>query len=230
MMLNCIIVDDDEMATAMIKKCVDKTDFLRLVSICSSAHSALKVLKEETIDLIFLDVEMPELSGLDFIKNFSNLPQIILVTSNKEYAAEAFDYNVTGYVLKPIDYPKFLKSAIKAKEMADSMHMHESGNGDFFIKKESRLIKITSKDIYLVEALADYVNIYTTGVRHTVHATMKAMENKLNSKEFVRIHRSFIIRVDQIKSIEDNNLVIADRVLPIGASYKESLYKRLNLL
>lgn len=228
MVLNCIIVDDDPMAMAMIKACVDKTEFLFLVGVCDTATKALRLLKDNKVDLIFLDVEMPELSGLDFIKHFPDLPQVILVTSSKDYAAEAFDYNVTGYVLKPIDYPKFLRSAMKAKEMNDSMHLHESGE-DIFIKKDSKLLKISTRDIQWVEALADYVILYTPAGRHTVHATMKAIENKLNSREFVRIHRSYIIRIDMIKSIEDQHLVIGDKILPIGASYKEHLYRQLNL-
>lgn len=229
MILNCIIVDDDEMATAMIKQCVDKTDFLNLMGICNSAAQALSLLKEKRVDLIFLDIEMHELSGLDFIKNYHNLPQIILVTSSTEYAAEAFDYNVTGYILKPIDYSKFLKSAMKAKEMNDSLHIHASGN-DIFIKKDARLIKISTQEILWIEALADYVILYTASTRHTVHSTMKALENKLNSKEFVRIHRSYIVRIDKITSVEDHNLAIGDKILPVGASYKNHLFNRLNLL
>jgi DNA-binding LytR/AlgR family response regulator len=229
MTLNCIIVDDDEMATAMIRQCVEKTDFLNLIGVCNSAMKALHTLKENKVDLIFLDVEMPELSGLEFIKHFPDLPQIILITSSKEYAAEAFDYNVTGYVLKPIDYSKFLKSAMKARDMNNSLHLHESGN-DIFIKKDSRLLKISTRDILWVEAMADYVILYTSAARHTVHSTMKAIENKLNAKEFVRIHRSFIVRIDQIKSIEDHHILIGDKLLPIGASYKDHLFRQLNLL
>lgn len=227
--LNCIIIDDDEMAASMIKHCVERTDFLNLIEVCMSVSKALTVLKENRIDLIFLDVEMPEISGVDFMKTFPNLPQIILVTTSQDYAVAAFDYNVIGYILKPIDYSKFLKATIKAKEINDGLRVNESGNS-IFVKKDSQLIKIATKDIIWIEALSDYVNVYTTNNRYTVHSTMKAIENKLNSKEFIRIHRSFIVRIDLIKSIEGHHVAIADKVLPIGANYKEKLFNRLNLL
>jgi DNA-binding LytR/AlgR family response regulator len=229
-MLNCIIVDDDEGATRLIKECVMRTGFFNLAATCNGVAKAIQIMKEQVIDIILLDVEMPEINGIEFLKNFNPLPQVILISSSKEYAFEAFNYNVTDYLLKPIEYPKFLKAAVKAKELFEMGTAPISKVEAIFVKEESRLIQINTKDINWIEALADYVLIYTGAKRFTVHSTMKAIENKLNAKEFVRIHRSYIVRIDQIKTIENHNLVIGDKVLPIGLSYKDHLYKNLNLL
>ena len=230
--MNCLIIDDDEIARRSVQHCVERTDFLQLAGVCSSIPEALKIIREKKIDLIFLDVEMPEMTGLDFLRTFKDIPQIILITGKKEYAAEAFDYEVTDFLLKPIEYARFLKASMKAQQIAQNM----SGDGDvgedgLFIKKEgSRLIRITAKDILYVEALADYVNIHTSEGRHTLLATMKSIESKLPSKDFIRIHRSYIVRIDKISEIEENSVNIGGKSLPVSRSHKEDLFKRLRLL
>jgi DNA-binding LytR/AlgR family response regulator len=230
MKLRCIIVDDDENSRSVIEHCVNKTDFLTIEGIYSSAKEALVGLKSKPADLIFLDVEMPEMSGIDFIKTFTDIPQVILVTSKKEYAAEAYDYNVTDFVSKPIDYNRFLKAAEKAREMHSSIMRSEVNLDEIFIKKDSRLIKLHANEINWIEALSDYVNIYTTGQRYTVLTTMKGIEGKLPIKDFARVHRSYIIRIDKIKEIEENTVFIGENAIPISRSHKEALLKKLNLL
>lgn len=230
MKLRCIIVDDDENSRSVIEHCVNKTDFLTLVGVYSGAKDAIMGLKENPADLIFLDVEMPEMSGIDFIKTFTEIPQVVLITSKKDYAAEAYDYNVTDYVVKPVDYIRFLKASEKAREMHQSITRNEVNIDEIFIKKDSKLIKLNSKDINWIEALSDYVNIYTTGQRYTVLTTMKGIESKLSSKDFVRVHRSYIIRIDKIREIEENTVFIGENAIPISRSYKETLLKKLNLL
>jgi DNA-binding LytR/AlgR family response regulator len=230
MSLNCLIVDDDIIATRLIQECVARTEFLELVGVCSSVNEAIQVLQEKDIDLIFLDVEMPEINGIEFIKTFKHLPLVILITSSKDYAAEAFDYDVTGYLLKPVDYSKFLKASLVAKKTFEQANPNDAESGTIFVKENSRLQKINTKEITYIEALADYVIIYTAVNRHTIHSTMKAIESKLNSKEFIRIHRSFIVRLDQIKAIENQSVSVGLKSLPIGLSYKDNLFKKLNLL
>jgi DNA-binding LytR/AlgR family response regulator len=229
MVLNCIIVDDDEMAGRLIKECVDQTDFLNLIAVLTSANAALKILKEQKIDLVFLDIEMPEINGIDFIKNLDPMPQVIMITSSSKYALEAFDNNVTGYLMKPISYSKFLKASCRARDIHGLSKVSED-NEALFVKEDSRLVKVQTKDILYIEAMADYILIYTHNKRYTIHSTMKAIEIKLNSKEFVRVHRSFIVRLDQITSIEHQHLLIGDKSLPIGLSHKESLFSKLKLL
>ncbi|MBK9800005.1 MAG: response regulator transcription factor [Bacteroidetes bacterium] len=230
MKLRCIIVDDDENSRSVIKHCVSKTEFLSLEGIYSSAKDALVGLKSKPADVIFLDVEMPEMSGIDFMKTFTDIPQVVIVTSKKEYAAEAYDYNVTDFVSKPIDYARFLKAAEKAREMHSSITRSEINLDEIFIKKDSRLIKLHANEINWIEALSDYVNIYTTGQRYTVLTTMKGIESKLPPKDFARVHRSYIIRIDKIKEIEENTVFIGENAIPISRSHKEALLKKLNLL
>ncbi|HTL81402.1 MAG TPA: response regulator, partial [Bacteroidia bacterium] len=153
--MNCLIIDDDEIARRSIQHCVERTDFLQLAGVSSSVPDALKIIREKKIDLIFLDVEMPEMTGLDFLKTFKSIPQIILVTGKKEYAAEAFDYEVTDFLLKPVDYARFLKASIKAQMIQQNMNGDaENGEDGLFIKKEgTRLVRIAAKDILYIEAL-----------------------------------------------------------------------------
>jgi DNA-binding LytR/AlgR family response regulator len=228
--MNCIIVDDDELSRLALKQCVERTENLNLNAVCANAAEALNIIRSQKIDLIFLDIEMPEMSGLEFIRNFHDLPQIIFVTINKEYGAEAFDYNVTDFLVKPVEYSRFLKGVDKAREINETLQVSNEGATDIFIKKDSRLIKIDVKDINWIEALADYVNIYTINGRYTVLSTMKSIEQKLPQKEFARVHRSYIIRLDKIREIEDNAVNINEQIIPISRSYKDNLMKRLNLI
>lgn len=228
--MNCIIVDDDEFAQMMIKKCVERTDALNLLSICSNAFDALNFLKENPADLIFLDIEMPEMNGIEFIQSLANVPQIILVSSKDVYALEAFEYDVVDYILKPVEYPRFIKAVEKAQRMNENVQLPEPTSDHLFIKKDSKLIRLELKDILFIEALADYVNIHTEDNRYTVLSTMKAMESKLPKQAFARTHRSYIIRLDKIISIEENVVTVKEKSIPISRSYKENIMKRLNFL
>ncbi|CAN5142983.1 LytTR family DNA-binding domain-containing protein [soil metagenome] len=230
--MNCLIIDDDELARRTVQHCVERTDFLQLAGSCASVPEALKIIREKKVDLIFLDVEMPEMSGIDFLRTFKEIPQIILITGKKEYAADAFDYDVTDFILKPVEYSRFLKAAIKANAIHNNLEIkREDGDDSIFIKKEgNRLIRLPAKDILWVEALADYVNIHTTDGRHTILATMKSIESKLSSKDFIRIHRSYIVRLDKVTEIEENSVKISGKLLPVSRSHKEELFKRLRLL
>ncbi len=161
------------------------------------------------------------------LKNFDKIPQVIVITSSKEYAAEAFDYNVTGYLLKPVDQEKFLKALVKAKEICDHNCKEDES---FFIKTEGRLIKIYPKEILWIEADADYVNIHISiSERYTIHSSMKDLEVKL-SQNFIRIHRSYIIRIDKVTQVLEEEVKIGDKRIPIGSSYKSSFLSKLKIL
>ncbi len=226
--MNCIIVDDEELSRLAVQKCAERTGFLNVVAMCEGAAEAQKAMIEHQVDLIFLDKEMPETTGLDLIKQFPDIPQVIFISSKPDYAAEAFDFNVTDYIVKPVDYNRFVRAAEKANQISDNIQSKDKKH--LFIKKDSRFIRVDYKEILWVEALADYVNIYTDKERYTVLSTMKAIEAKLPSDEFMRIHRSFIVRFDQIKEVEDNNVSIHGKVLPISRSKKEEFVRRMNLL
>lgn len=226
--MNCLIVDDEEMSRDVIRKCAERTDFLNVVGVCESAIEAKKIVEKTPVDVIFLDIEMPEMSGMDLLRNFPEIPQVVFISSKSEYAAEAFDYDVTDYIVKPVDYARFLKAAEKSREISENIQ--KQGADHVFIKKDSRLVRVDFKDIHWVEALADYVNIYTPSERHTVLSTMKSIEAKLPSNEFMRIHRSYIVRLDQIKEIEDNTVVLNDKAIPISRSKKEEFISKMNTL
>jgi DNA-binding LytR/AlgR family response regulator len=229
--MNCLVIDDEEIPRRAIEMCIQRTDFLDLSASFSNVNEAIKFISTNKVDLIFLDIEMPEMNGMEFLKNFKTSAQIIIVSGKKEYAAEAFDFNVTDYIVKPIEYARFLKAVIKASEIKMNLQVSQTENDDIFIKKDNRLIKLNAKDIVWIEALADYVNIYCqNNERHTLLATMKLMEDKLKKTDFARIHRSYIIRLDKIKEIEENSVSLNGKILPISRGYKDNLYKKLNLI
>lgn len=220
------------MSRATIEHFVNQTDVLNLVEQCSNAIEAGNVLREKQIDLLFLDVEMPEMSGIDLIKSLTNPPQIILVTSKKGYAAEAFEYSVTDYLVKPVEYSRFLKAVNKAKENRNTVtsSLTSQTEKEIFIKTDSKIVKVNYDHILFIEALADYAVINTNSNKYIIHSTMKGLEQKLPSSYFSRVHRSYIVNVDKVDSIEDMNIKIDEHNIPVGASYKESFMKRLNML
>ena len=228
--MKCIIIDDDSIALKAIEHCVERSEMLTLVGTAKNAEEGLKLLEKNTdIDLVFLDIEMPEMTGLELIKNFQT-PQVIIVTGNKEYASEAFDYNITDFILKPIDYNRFLKAIHKAKDIKDGLRVSKRDTDDLYIKKDSRLIRVNAKDIIYVEALSDYVNIFTSNEKFTLLSTMKSIESRLPQNDFSRIHRSYIIRLDRIKEIEDETISLGEKTFPISRTYRGDFFKKLNLL
>ena len=228
--MKCLIVDDEHIARKIIEEFVRKTDFLESSGSCQNAIEAAKKIRDEKIDLIFLDVEMPEMSGLDLLKTMKEKPQIILITSKEKYAVEAFEFDVTDYIVKPPTYARFLKAVNKAVEKVAPISKQENTEGFIFAKVENRLVKIETAFINYIEANGDYATISTTEKNYTIYSTMKSLEDKIKNDSFVRVHRSFIININKINDIEDNTLLINKKIIPIGASYKNVLMKRLNIV
>lgn len=225
--MNCIIVDDDELSRSVIEDMVNETDFLNLVQSCDNAVDAYNILREEPIDLAFVDIEMPKMNGMELVKNQNTPTQFIMITSHSEYAPESYEYEVTDFIVKPVSHARFLKAVNKAKKNAAQVDAGDGGK--LFIKADSRLVQLDPKDILYVEALGNYVNIYTEKERLTVHFTMKDIEARLSSRDFIRVHRSFIVRLDRIEAIEDNMIEIRGKRIGIGRAYKEDLIKRLQM-
>jgi len=227
--MKCLIVDDDSLSREVIKDMVESTEGLELVGICKDAMEAYNLLKSEHVDVVFLDVEMPKMSGLELIQSLEAFPQIILVTSHPEYALESYEYNVTDFLVKPIGLPRFLKAVEKARKI-QSTGGESARPNSIFIKTDSRLVQLSVDHIHFVEALGNYVIVYTDKGRYTVLSTMKEIERKLPSPGFMRVHRSYIVRVDKIDVIEDNFIQIRDKQISIGKVYKDQLLQNLNLL
>jgi DNA-binding LytR/AlgR family response regulator len=232
--MKCIIIDDDELSCRVLEEYVKRTSFLEFEQSFSSAIDAINFIKAgNNVNLIFLDIEMPEMTGIEFLNTITHPPQIIIVSSMEKYALEAFEYSVTDYLLKPVNYARFFKAANKALERFDR-NQQGSEDQEIFIKKSNSLVKIKYSDILWIEALENYVVINARSDKFTIHFTMKAIENQLPNALFKRVHRSFIVNIREIFSIEDNSVVIkisdGKKIIPIGKSYRDKLLKEINLM
>ncbi|MES2394777.1 MAG: LytTR family DNA-binding domain-containing protein [Bacteroidota bacterium] len=228
--MNCIIVDDDDQIRFLMETLVKESEALHLVKSCSTALEASNILLKEKIDLIFLDVMMPGMSGMEFLKTLEGeKPQVIMITANKEFAAEAFDFEVCDFIVKPITHSRFLRAVSKAKKLTGAKDI-ERAKDTFFVKFNSILVKINMEDIFLIEALADYIAVHTLKQKYIVHSTMKDVLNKLPKNDYIRVHNSYIVRVDKISSIEGNNLYIGKQTVPISRAKQKDLMNRIELL
>ncbi len=233
--MKCIVVDDNRMARTAIKLMIEQVDFLELKHECESPLEAFNILETEDIDLVFLDVEMPEMSGIELIKNLERKPLFILISAKKEYAVEAFELHVADYIIKPVSLARFTMAVSRAKELFDirqkPVSSEEKDDRDYiFARANGILSKIRIEDIKYVQALGDYVSIYTNSKHFTIHSTLKGMEEKLPRHKFYRLHRSYLVAVDQIESVEENTAYVGKQSLPIGEQYKKGLLQKLNLI
>ncbi|WP_272149628.1 LytR/AlgR family response regulator transcription factor [Tenacibaculum aiptasiae] len=238
--MNSIIIDDEKLARSIIKALCNEKEGITVVEEFPNAIQAIKYLNENKVDLIFLDIHMPDFTGFDFVKTLKNPPLIILSTSDPQFAIEAFQYDcIVDYLLKPIDAERFDKAIEKAKnkKSIEAAQVKESSsskeqeiNNDFYVNIDRRLIKIDLPSIYLVEAKGDYINIKTEEKDYVVHSTLKKIEEKLPESLFLKIHRSYIINVKKIIDIEDNSVLIKKNVIPVSRSKRPELMKRLDLL
>lgn len=233
--MRCILIDDEEMSSRILEEYIGKTTFLELTNTFSNAIDAINFLKEgNTVDLIFLDIEMPEMTGIEFLNSIQDPPQIIVVSAREKYAIKTFEYdNITDYILKPITYARFFKAANRALENS-VRDIHHNDSKEVFLKRSNSLVKIKYEDILWIEALENYVVINTPDDKFTIHFTMKAIESQLPGTIFKRVHRSFIVNIKSIYSIEDNSILIkladGNRFIPIGKSYRDKLMKEINLM
>jgi DNA-binding LytR/AlgR family response regulator len=233
--MNCIIVDDDKMSCKLLEGYVKKSSSLNLVGTFSESIAARNVITDrKDIDLIILDIEMPELNGFDFINSLDNPPNIIIVTSGEDYALKAFDFNVVDYLLKPISYGRFCKAIDKTVRYYSRKEVSNTGDEEIFIKKGSSLVKLKLKDIIYIEALENYVTLTTSDDRFTIHFTMKAIESQVPAGVFIRVHRSFIINKSMIQAIKENtlDLTVGNTIksIPVGKSFREDLLRDINVM
>lgn len=230
-----LIVDDNLMARTVLSQLASGIEGMTLVGECASALEAFNFLENNAVDLLLLDIEMPEMNGLELLQNLSNQPLIILITSKSDYAVEAFNLNVVDYILKPVTMPRFLTAVQKARELWQSRlnTLDKSTEKNFlFVRSEGALIKIQFEEILWIQALVDYVQFFTaSGKKYTVHTTMKSVQNHLTDPRFVRAHRSYIVNTDKIERIEaGTSIVIGKETIPMGEQYKNAITKRLNIL
>lgn len=236
--MNCIAVDDEPLALDIIEAYVNKHPELSLVARCNNAAEASEVLKTHKVDLMFLDINMPEISGLSFVKSLEKKPLFIFTTAYPDYAVEGFELNAIDYLLKPIAYDRFEKGVEKAKEYYKIKQNADVAETDLesdyiFVKANQKLIKLAYNDIYYVEAFADYVKIFLADKKIVTLQTMKNMEKKLPEDMFTRVHRSFIVNRKLVQSFSTSMCEVNDVKIPIGKNYKEvfvGLMKSNNIL
>jgi DNA-binding LytR/AlgR family response regulator len=230
MSLNCIIVEDELMSRKSLQRLCEQHGSLELLSTFDNATSALDFLTEQEVDLIWLDIEMPGLSGFELLEQLPSMPFVILTTSKIEYAFDAFQYNVTDYLKKPITLPRFNIAVEKVIDLHARAKVNASdGRQEIYIKADGRYIRLPFESISYIENTGDYVKIFTTSQTYIVYTTMKYLEEKLGT-QFLRVHRSYIVHLSKIVDIEDNTLVITNKVIPISRANKPELMNRLNLL
>ena len=232
MNIKCIIVDDEPLARRVIKKYLLKIPSLKLVKECSNAIEATSVLHENKIDLIFLDVKMPELSGLEFLKILSDPPLVILTTAFSEYALEGYEYSVVDYLLKPIAFNRFLKSVNKAIERIGEKKSIQTDDDlqekkYIFLRSDKAEHKINLSDIIYVEGYGNFVKIYFSDKMLLVPETMTAIQDMLPSNKFARVHKSFIVSFEKIDKLEGNTLKIKDKRIHVGKYYKKQFEEQL---
>jgi two-component system, LytTR family, response regulator len=232
MNLRCLLVDDEPLALDLLEGYVSKTPSLTLAGRCSSAFQAMEMLDKTEVDLMFLDIQMPGLSGLDFSRSLQDGPRIIFTTAFEQYALEGFKVNALDYLLKPISYPEFLNAVNKAKRWFE--HIEKDGipeaRNSIFVKADYKLVQIEFNTILYIEGLKDYVKFYLEGNEKPVLSlmSMKSLDENLPDSKFMRVHRSFIVNLDKINTIERNRIVFGKEYIPISENYKEKFHKFVN--
>lgn len=228
-MIRCITIDDEPLALIQLTGYIEKVPFLKLVKACNSALEALDLLAKDPVDLIFADINMPDLNGVDFVKSLVNKPIIIFTTAYTEYAIEGFRVNALDYLLKPIAYPDFLKATNKALQWYEHMQASPAEVESIFIKTEYKLVQVELRKILYIEGLKDYVKIFVEDEPHPILSlmSMKSLEEMLPSNRFIRVHRSFIVQPEKIKVIERNRIVFGKEYIPISDNYKQKFIEFL---
>ncbi|MFN7118095.1 MAG: LytR/AlgR family response regulator transcription factor [Saprospiraceae bacterium] len=231
--MKCLIVDDNPMARAVLRQMAGRVEWLEVVGECEEAIQTIHFLQQSEIDLLLLDVEMPDMSGLELLESLPVKPFTILITSKENYAVQAFDLNVVDYLVKPIQLARFMMAMQRVKELFElkKREMPEQADPTFlFVRTNNALTRVPFDEIHYIQAMDDYVTIVTKDKKYLVHATLKGIADKLSEKKFCRVHRSYIIAIDKIEDIADNMITIGKQVVPLSESYKSTLLNRLNLL
>lgn len=232
MKINCIVIDDEPLARKGIKEYIGELDFLHFIGEFDSPLKAFALIRTPEVQLIFLDIQMPKITGLDFFKTLSQPPPVIFTTAYPQFALEGFDLNALDYLVKPISFERFLKAANKAKEyyelrIKNQMDAKEGISDHVFIKVDGRLVKILFENILFVEALQNYIAVHTKEKKYISYLTLHALSEFLPPTDFIKTHKSFIVAVDKVESIDGNNLQIGKHQIPVSRSLKEEVLGKL---
>jgi DNA-binding LytR/AlgR family response regulator len=232
MIINAIIIDDEPLARKGLKEYIADIDFLNLLGEFEHPLKAMELLSNGEVQLIFLDIQMPKITGIDFFKSLRQSPPVIFTTAYPQYALDGFELNALDYLVKPISFDRFLKSAMKVKEyyelrQQNTLQHADQVQTDFFIKADNQLVRIALNELLFVEALQNYVCIYTTDKKYISYLTMRSVEEYLPSIQFMKTHKSFIVNAAKIDAIEGNEIRIGTHRIPISRSEKEEVMEQL---
>ncbi len=234
--LSCLVIDDDAMARKALHHLIDMTDSLEWLGECSDAVKAIDLIRSQAADVLFLDVEMPDMSGLELIDIVPDHQKIVLVSGRHEYAVQAFELEVVDYLLKPVTPSRFFRTVNRLIETqlpeptSPPVPIASLAPDHVFVKDKGVMVRLKLDDVWWIEALGDYVQFVTEEKKYTVHSSMKNILSKLSPKQFLRVHRSYIINLDKIATMEDNTLTISTKLIPIGKSYRKEVGRVLNVL
>jgi two-component system, LytTR family, response regulator len=231
MVINCILIDDEPLARKGLKEYISDVDFLNLIGDFDSPLKATELLSKANTQLLFLDIQMPKITGLEFFKSLQNAPPVIFTTAYPQYALDGFDLNALDYLVKPISFERFLKAALKAKEYYETRQhnadLNEKKDDYFFIKTDNKLVKIFFDEILFVEALQNYVTIHTADKKYITYLTFKSVEEYLPAERFIKTHKSYIVSASKVNSIEGNDIRIANHHVPISRNEKDDVMEKL---
>lgn len=239
MKIHCAIVDDEPLALDVLSSYIEKIDNLKLVARVDNAVEAFNLLNKNQIDLLFLDIQMPKLTGLELLKNISNPPKVIFTTAYREYALEGYELDVVDYLLKPISFDRFLRAVNKVYQMMGTQAVSVSPASDailpssysdafIYLKSDKKMVKVLLKDILYIESLKDYIRVKTPNKTVTAYQRISNMEEKLPENQFIRIHRSYIISLGKVDAYSNSHVEITEKEIPIGRNYRSMVLKTLN--
>ena len=233
MSYSCLIVDDEQLARQLLEGFVNKIPGLELKGMCKNPLEAMEILNNEKIDILLLDIQMPELTGVEFLRSLKNKPTTIFTTAYSEYALEGYELDVVDYLVKPFSLDRFIQAINKATGHIDLKRKAERGNGSpddqefVLLHADHKIYKVKLQEIQYIEGLKEYVSYYTKEKRIIVLQSLRSIEESLPKDQFIRIHRSYIVPIDKIKSLDGNQVQIGDKLIPIGRSYKDEVMKRV---
>lgn len=230
MILNCLIVDDEPAARRLLQEYIEEIDFLRLAGVAENPLKAAGLLNNEQVDLIFLDVNMPKMNGMEFLRSYMNLPMVIMTTAYGQYALDGFEMAVVDYLVKPFSLERFLKAVQKAfdlEQLKQKAVSDTAETGYFFVKSNGRIERVNHDDLLYVEAMSNYITLYTKTAKLVVYLTIKGILEQLPSGKFVQVHKSAIVNLDKINAIEGNMLRIGDAKITIGQNFHDEAMKKI---
>ncbi len=230
--LRCIIVEDEIMARKSLERLCEKSEHIEVVQSFENAEGVKDLMNKESVDLIFLDIEMPGISGLELLDQLSYIPQVVFTTSKKEYAFDAYEYDVTDFLKKPVTQVRFFQAVEKAIQRSYQLNAvaKASALNEIYIKEDGALIRLDYNNILFFENFGDYVKVVTTDKEHIIYATMKYIDQKISHPRFLKVHRSYIVNLGKIVDIEENSMVIGKKVIPISRAFKPILMSSINQL